>query len=486
MSLTTSLLRRSILLAWLLSLAALAGEGADNFLLLGDTYLSAQENTWALQAYRTAAILDHGNAALWLRLGKWYLAKGRYLQAEPFLRRAACLDESASCRPAIRTAALLLLGNLYIRTNRPALAAAAFRMALGSGAAARYPLALTYLLLGDVSAAKEHLILLAEAGHQGALLHLGLLLAITQPQDALPLLRRAQAGPDPNLADASREAITSLQSIGDACPPFPDAVYGSGEEAACLAAMMGYTALRLNLPAVARAAYGMAIEHSPGYAHAWAYLGYSLYLLGDYEGALKAAARAIAWDDTAALAYHVRGLVYRAQGRPEQALAEMEAALRHDPTNSAILGDLGETYAAQGNYLKAQADLLAAALADPQSLVPWLRLARFHLGSLFQVEEGLLAAQQAVALAPSNGEALDWLGWGQYLNGRSQEALATLHQATIIAPQSARAYYHLAVVAHHTGDLALASRAYKRAIDLDVGGFYEERALKGLKQLEGR
>jgi len=382
---------------------------------------------------------------------------------------------------------LLLLGDLYTRTYRPALAAAAFRLALDSGAAARYPLALTCLWLGDVPTAREHLDLLAEADHQGALLHLGLLQAIAQPQDALPLLRRAQAGPDPGLAAAAGEAIVALQSADNDCPPSPDMAGRPGEEeTACLAALVGRIALRLDLPLVARVAYATAVEHNPAYAHSWAYLGFSLYLLGDYEGALETATRAIALDDTVALAYHVRGLGYRAQGWREQALAEMEAALSRDPANPAILADLGETYAAQGAYLQAQGYLLAAAQADPQSPVPWLRLARFHLGSLFRVESGLLAAQQAVALAPQNGEALDWLGWGQYLNGQSKEALATLQRAITLAPQSASAYYHLGVVAQHGGDFALARRAYQRAIDLDTRGFYEERALKGLSQMEGR
>ena len=491
--------QRAALLAILLfSLLALAGDGPGFLLAQGDAHFAAGEYSRALVYYQQAANHDPADPSIDLRLGQLHLVKGRFVQAEAFLTRAADRGASAASRsplcallplPACTSnqgKVYLVLGDVYSRTARPALAAAAYRLALDLGAeGATYRLALAWIAADRRDLAQTCLAGLVAQGHQGASLRLGLLLALDDPPSAAYVLDVAARGPDPALAAAARGVVDDLRPL-TLHPPTtgPAGTAESTSGAASSALLVGRAALRQDLPGVARVAFAEAVRRQPDDAQAKGYLGLALYLLKEYDPALGALGEAQRLDPTDARPHHIRGLIYRLQGLPEQALTELEAALAADPGNPALLSDLGETYAAQRNYPQAHEDLTAAAYADAQSPVPWLRLARFHLDYLYQVEDGLAAAQQAVRLAPTSGDALDVLGWALYLNQQPSEALAALRRAVEAAPASAGAQYHLAAVAANLGDTEMARRAYRRAMDLDTSGAYEARAQRALAQLD--
>jgi tetratricopeptide (TPR) repeat protein len=455
-------------------------DGVDGWVAAGDDAAASGGYTQALSLYEGSARRGSYGGGLSLRIGKVRLAKHRFDQAEKSLRQAlaecAAAEEALAWtrQPASLCApqASLALGELFMATARWAEAGDALSSSLAGGEeGAALPLALASLRTGELDQARGLLIVLSARGNQRASLLLGLLLLATDPDAALAPLGAADQGADADVAAAAGQTLSVLPSLAGEPDPAYRALLG------------GRAALRAGEPQAAFAAFGMALGVNPLYSAAQAYQGYALHLLGESAMALAAAERALAMDPASSQAHYVRGLALRAQGESALAVSELEAAVAADPANPVILMDLGDTYALLRNYPQAQADLEAATRADSSSPVPWLRLARFHLASLLSVQSGLEAARRAVALAPTNGEARDLLGWGLYLNKRGDEALVELRQAVTLAPRSASAHYHLGVVAAQSGDMETARRALRRAVDLDNVGDVESRAAKALLDL---
>jgi Flp pilus assembly protein TadD len=97
--------------------------------------------------------------------------------------------------------------------------------------------------------------------------------------------------------------------------------------------------------------------------------------------------------------------------------------------------------------------------------------------------DGLLSAERAVELAPGSAEALDVLGYAQFLNGSHAEAGQSLARAIALDPELASAHFHLGLVNLETQQADLARQNLENAIALDAGGPVAERALKALARL---
>lgn len=474
-------LGRALLLALLFGgLALVPADGVDGWIVAADAHAAAGEYTLALQLYEGAARQGRYGGGLAVRLGLVHLVRQRYTQAETVLSRglADCLAAGdlpllvraplSDCVSAARAA----LGQVYARTSRPRAAAQSLASAAALGRSdAHYPLALVLLRLGQEGAAHTELEALASDGHEQAQLGLALLDGLVQPDAVWGLLTRLGQRGTTAMAASARQAAADLAAIGAE----PDAAYR--------AMLIGRSALRADQPEVALAAFREAARLNASFAQAHAYQAYAFYLLGDLDLAMDATRDALALDAHDSQAHYVRGLVLRRLGRPAEAVLELEQALVGDPGNPALLGDLGETYAELRNYDQAQEDLSAAVRADPTSAVPWMRLARYHLGTLLQVGSGLEAAENAARLSPGSAEALGLLGWGLYLNGRPADALPVLRRAVSVDPRSAEAQYHLGIVEAEVGTTAGARRAFQRAVDLDIAGYFEARALAALASL---
>jgi tetratricopeptide (TPR) repeat protein len=99
-------------------------------------------------------------------------------------------------------------------------------------------------------------------------------------------------------------------------------------------------------------------------------------------------------------------------------------------------------------------------------------------------DEGLPAAQALVSLAPDDPRAYDLLGWAYHLSGQQDEAISTLREALDRDPGLVSAQFHLGSLYAGAGQVELARQLLQRAIDLDTGGYYRERAELILKDLE--
>lgn len=254
---------------------------------------------------------------------------------------------------------------------------------------------------------------------------------------------------------------------------------------------LGLAYLEVGQPALALPQFQTAIRLDTTFAEAWAYLGLTIDRLG--EQGYWAAAEGVRLRSESPLTHSVMGHHWLWHGRPDLARPEYVAAWQLDPENPAHMGDIASTYQLEADLVAAEAWYQAAIRAAPDDEVFWVLLARFYLDTLHRVEDGgLLAAQKAVSLAPDDPDALDVLGWAQYLAGEVRLAETNLLAAQNLNPAAPSATYHLGVLYADQGRTAEATAALERTIQLDSPclqcpsdrvGLYAQLAERALEEL---
>jgi tetratricopeptide (TPR) repeat protein len=182
-------------------------------------------------------------------------------------------------------------------------------------------------------------------------------------------------------------------------------------------------------------------------------------------------------DPDSTLVHYFLGTHHRLVGNSEDAQAALWQALLNDPDNAALRAEMGGALADQGDYLAAEEWYLGAVSSAPEEVDFHFMLVHFYLDHLYRVQEGgLPAAQALLTLAPDDARAHDLLGWAHHLSGQHDEGLVTLREALNRDPELARAHFHLGSLYATLGQNDLARYHLQRAIDLDTGGYYRNRA----------
>ncbi len=449
--------------------AALQGPLRLAWLLHRGAYLEAhKEYTRAIAAYEQALEL-RPQVTSHLRIGGIYLAQGRYELAAQEFEEAYRLDTSSD-------EALLGVGSAAFALGEEGKAIRYWNGALAvnpTNAEAHYRLGMVYLDLHLWSAAERQWEEAAEyaPGEARFHFHLGLLLAREDLGEAIAHLEVVEGSPDHLLAQRAKETLSGLR------------VLEGSEDRAYIAMGLGQIYLAHELLPLAQEQFARAFSLDPGSHLARSYLGYVLWSLGEYEEASRVLRQALRLQPESALNHLFRGMLNRSHGWLVVALGEFQKALELDPENAAICVEIATTYLEDRDYAAAREWFRTATERAPQDPNFHLLRAQFHLGHLLWLEEGVGAAQMAVALDPENAMAWDLLGWGQYLTKRPKEAKSSLERAIALNPDLASAYYHLGVLYEREGLKEEAEWAYRRAIDLDTEGLYRDRAQKALKGL---
>jgi len=122
------------------------------------------------------------------------------------------------------------------------------------------------------------------------------------------------------------------------------------------------------LHAQARADAEQALKLAPKASASQLALGYSdCYGRGDYAGALKAFAAALAFKPNDSDALAAQGYVQRRQGRIDDAIASLQKAFALDPRNSALAYEVGSTCMLASRYPEAQTWFQRALAIDPDN-----------------------------------------------------------------------------------------------------------------------
>jgi len=214
-----------------------------------------------------------------------------------------------------------------------------------------------------------------------------------------------------------------------------------------------------------------AVKRHPDYADAHAYLGHALDQMGYRDEALFHLLKAVALAPRSAVAHTLLGLHYDGWGDVTVARAEYETAYDLAPTNPAICVEIGQTWVAEARYTVAEIWLREAVSLQPHDPALWEVLARFYLDhNITSNDRALEATERLLELAPDSAQAHDLRGWAAFEMGEYEAADRHLRRAIELDPRLALAYYHLGRLRDAEGDPAAAAEAFQRAIDLDTTG----------------
>jgi len=237
-----------------------------------------------------------------------------------------------------------------------------------------------------------------------------------------------------------------------------------------------------------------ALQRDPDEDSAHNHRGLALFHLGRYEEAEAAFARAAELAPDNALYWSNRAGALRELGQLQEAeRLLLDEALPRDPDLWVTHFNLGLVYLrADRPDLAAQALNNALALAPPpeqgavqaaldQTRDParWLRLSDLLLAH-GEAERALQALDQAGALGAAGVDVAVGRSAALIALGRLDEAEALLRAALLSAPQDARLYNNLGLVARERGDLDAARDLFERAVQLAPEWDLPRQNLEGL------
>ena len=408
----------------------------------------------ALDAYRTAYGVRPGAVLPRLWEAQTDVALGRAGDALPIYRQIA---SEKGATPDI----LIGWGQAYHDLGDSERAILLWEQALASGATeANYYLGLARVTRGDwAEAAKDFGASLsadnAGSHSQAASYWLGIIRTLDNPAGAREYLGMATQGADPVLTANAKTLIGVLEQ------PAP-----TGQT---LTTLLGATLFGLGHWRLAQAHLEQTLLDSPENVEALAYLGATLDQQGDVKGAESYLQEALNLAPTHSLSLYFWG---RHQLGREAIVSAREAfvhLLAHDPRNAAACAEIGRTYAAEGKYALAEEWFEAAIEHAPDQPDFYMILAEFEGETLFDLETGLEAAQQAVTMGSDDPRTHDMLGWMLWLSRQGSEAEAYLHRAIALEPHLVCAYYHLGKLYESQRRFAPARWAFGRAVDLGAG-----------------
>ena len=331
-------------------------------------------------------------------------------------------------------------------------------------------LAHAYRLTGDYAAEKTALDrwLQLEPNNPDAHYQLGLLLAATQPEEALPELMLA-AALDPNL-DAP---VQTLRVSLNTALLVDDPAYHLVMAGRALGAVGEWD--------LAAEAFRRAILLLPEYAEAWAWLGEAYQHMG--RDGLLYLEEALALKPDSAMNHAMYGLYWQRQNQPYQALTAFHVAAELEPENPAWQAALGEVYAQAGDLILASSHYQRAVALAPQDPVYWRVLAAFCIQYNVQVTEvGLPAALWTLALAPDDWRSLDVVGQAMMAAGDYDGAEYYFLRAVQAAPDEATLHLHLGWLYLQMSRPALAHYHLEKARALDPHGPFGAQAERLLEQ----
>jgi adenylate cyclase len=128
----------------------------------------------------------------------------------------------------------------------------------------------------------------------------------------------------------------------------------------------------------------LSVDDSDPDTLAWAAVN-SAFMVGDCEGAIEMADRAVALNPNSYIAWHARGWVYKIAGQPAEAVRSFERAIRMSPVDPALyqtLGGMGFALIELGRFDEAIVAGKKAQRLNPAAQGPYRCLASAfaHLG----------------------------------------------------------------------------------------------------------
>ncbi len=428
----------------------------------GQAELDAQNYAGAAASFERSARFLPWRADLWEQAGIASGMNGNPSQAITFLNRAPKLSEQG----------WLMLGTSYFNTGNIPLALEAYQHGVKSYDSAPLYAGLAYIYRqqknwrAESDALKNQTRLDSEDAY--AHYRLGLLLAVLEPENALPELMLASSlDPETDSAVQTLRAALNVSSI-QADPSLKMQTIGRA-----LGLVQEWE--------LAIIAFDQAVTLNAENAEAWAWLGEAKQNNGQ-EGSAELD-RALSLDDTSITIRALRGLYWERQKNYPQMLVEYTAAAEAEPENPAWQASVADAYAKNGDIISALAAYQHATELAPLDATYWRLLAVFCADNGVHIEDvGLPAAQKAAELAPDDPSVLDALGWSYLSSGRYANAEQTLLDVIAAYPNHFSARIHLALTYLSQGNRTSAYNELLYVRDTDADGSDGQFAAQLLEQ----
>ena len=215
----------------------------------------------------------------------------------------------------------------------------------------------------------------------------------------------------------------------------------------------------------AEIAFNLALETTPDYAEAWAFLAEAKYQQGERGG--KEIQKALSLNPELVLVRALYAMQLRRESKPEEALPYLQAIATAEPEQAVWRMEIGATLAELGQVNEALAEFQLAVGMDPENVDTWKALASFCIQHNLELRTiGLEAAREALALEPEGAETLDLMGWTFFLLDDSTSAERFLHRALEENENYVNAYLHLGQLYLKAQQNSLAYQNLKRASQL--------------------
>lgn len=242
--------------------------------------------------------------------------------------------------------------------------------------------------------------------------------------------------------------------------------------------------------------------------------------LKEFDSALKAIDRLERKQPKSPLAADLRGRAELQRGKPKEARAAFEAAVGIDPGFFPAAATLASLDVADGKLEQARQRFESFVKARPNDVRGALTLARLRAEAGASPEEvqdvlvraikanpaevgprlalissmlerkdfkgGLAAAQEGLNALPDNPDLLDVLGQAQFLSGDVNQAIATFNRVVSLQPGSPEPLMRLADIYRSRKDLAAASAALRKVVELKPDFVPARQALMTLDLSVGR
>ena len=282
---------------------------------------------------------------------------------------------------------------------------------------------------------------------------LGLHLSATHPDQALPLLLEAS-----QRDSQYTEPVQALRGGINQASVADDRGYGW--------VMIGRALGRLKEWDLALLAFDQAVQASPEYAEAWAFLAEARYQNG--LAPQKALEKAQALNPQSVVVQAMRALHLRRSGQPGQAESLLQEVARQEPDEAIWLVELGNTLVEKGDLVAARAYFYQALELEPRSIPILKAVVAFSVQYNVEPRDlGLPVARQLVLLSPEDPESLDLMGQVLMRLEDLTSAERFLQQALEKETSFAAAYLHLGQLYLQRDDPTRALFCLRQAVALN-------------------
>ncbi len=227
-----------------------------------------------------------------------------------------------------------------------------------------------------------------------------------------------------------------------------------------------------------------ALDIDPGYGHLHTGLGWNLYYLGDYDGALNEFDQAIAISpqDVDAMIGRSRVFLYRSEPDYDAAIAALDQAAKVAPKSVVLFSNLGWAYRSKAIVLEYASEEQRSTYGEAEyhfrealkhsekyydalTGLGWVLQEQGDiLGDTALYDEAIANLEQSLDLRDDQAYAHVALGWSYYGQQKYDEAASAFEQATVELDTYAYAYYGLGRTLEAQSKIDDAKQAYQTAV----------------------